>query len=166
MQKTLNFDIAMFLIQLGGYIPMIQQHTTIHSFLVLAKLLVAFYCILSHSCKRKSICKLIQKRVILWNLVDNLREAVIIFNHCKTLNESFVVFSRKVELSSLVPFQSFWVVIAQLIGHFIEGLVITWTLSDHLKYSKPVSNFYSHVDSQIFSLDSSVYVLSQLIFAV
>jgi len=111
---------------------MVQQHTAIDSLFVLSQLLIAFHCVVCHSCKLESVGQFVEQRVILWNFLDDLGQTIIVLEHSEGLDKAFVVFGSEIKLSRFVPLQSLCIKIAKLVGHFAQNLIITWTLLNHL----------------------------------
>ena len=156
----------MLLSHLNRNIPMIQKNTTIHSLFILTQSFITFHRILSHACKLETIRQLAQNWVIFRNFINYLSQAIIILDHGKAFDETFVIFSRNVEFGSFVPLQAFSIIVAQLIGHLVEGLIITWSFSDHLQYPKPISYSNSHINCQIFSLQVPIDIFSCIVLSV
>lgn len=165
LKQLLNLKEVVLFGQFDGLVPLIQENATVNGPLHVSHFEVGSRCCIAKTHRLESLTQWIQDGTVFGQDHDQPFKVVEIFKLEISFDETLVILGRLIVFDCLVPFASLSGVVSQVLVSFLELLVISCTLFDQLDDSGPVSEFSSHVQSEIFPVNCSINIFGFIVSA-
>lgn len=165
LKQLLNLKEVVLFSQLDGLVPLIQENTTVDGSFHVSHFEISSGRCVAKTHRLESFTQWIQNGTVFRQDHNQLFKIVEIFKLEISFDETLVVLGRLIVFDCLVPFTPLGGVVSEILVSFLELLVISCALFDQLNDSWPVSEFSSHIQCEVFSVDCSINIFSFVVSA-